>query len=125
MRRGSAAHIDLGSLVHNLGVVRSCAPASAVYAMVKADAYGHGAVEVSGALAAAGADRLAVAFCNEAVPIREAGIKKPVLVLFDPDPDEVSRYHLIPVVSDLRSAERLSAMAAAKGIKLPDRKSVV
>jgi alanine racemase len=40
-------------------------------------------------------------------------------VLFDPDPDEVSKYHLIPVISDLRSAERLSAMARAKEIKHP------
>ena len=119
MQRGAAAHIDLNSLAHNLGVVRACAPASAVYAVVKADAYGHGAVEISKTLAAAGADRLVVAFCHEAAPIREAGLKKPILVMFDPDPDEVSKYHLIPVISDLRSAERLSAMAKAKDIKLP------
>jgi len=90
-----------------------------ILASLKADAYGHGAVEVSKALVAAGTDRLAVAFCNEAAPIREAGIKKPVLVLFDPDPGEILKYQLVPVISDLRSAGRLGAAAQAKEIKLP------
>jgi alanine racemase len=119
MRRGASAYIDLGAVTHNLEVVRTCAPGCAVYAVVKADAYGHGAVEISRALIAAGADRLAVAFCDEAAPLREAGIRKPLMVLFDPDPDEVFQYNLIPVVNDFRTARRLSKAAVARDIKLP------
>jgi alanine racemase len=119
MHRGAVAHIDLDAVTHNLGVVRDCAPGCAVYAIVKADSYGHGAVEVSKALIAAGAERLAVAFCEEAAPLREAGIRKPVLALFDPDPEDVFRYNLIPVVDDFGAAERLSKAAIARDVKLP------
>jgi alanine racemase len=119
MHRGAVAFIDLKAVTHNLSVVRAHAPNSAVYAVVKADAYGHGSVAVSKALVAAGANRLAVAFCDEAAPLREAGIKTPVIVLFDPDPDEVFRYNLIPVVSDFRSAERLAKAAEQNGSRLP------
>jgi|WetSurMetagenome_2_1015567.scaffolds.fasta_scaffold00054_5 alanine racemase len=119
MHRGAVAHIELDSIKHNLGIVRACAPGCAVYAVVKADAYGHGAVEVSKTLLSAGADRLAVAFCNEAAPLREAGIRKPILSLFDSTPDEVFRYNLIPVVNDFSAAERLSKAAVARDIKLP------
>lgn len=119
MHRGAVAHIDLSAVKHNLGVVRACASGCAVYAVVKADAYGHGAVEVAKALVSAGADRLAVAFCNEAAPLREAGIKKPILSLFDSDPEEVFRYNLIPVVNDPAAAEKLSKAAVARDIKLP------
>jgi alanine racemase len=119
MHRGAVAHIDLGSIRHNVGIVRASAPGCAVYAVVKADAYGHGAVEVSKTLVAEGVERLAVAFCEEAAPLREAGIKKPVLSLFDSDPDDVFRYNIIPVVNDFRSAERLSRAAVARDIKLP------
>jgi alanine racemase len=119
MHRGAVARIDLNSLKHNLGVVKACAPGCAVYAVVKADAYGHGAVEIAKALVSAGADRLAVAFGNEAAPLREAGIKKPILSLFDSDPEEVFRYNLIPVINDPRAAERLSRAAVERDIKLP------
>jgi alanine racemase len=119
MHRGAVAKIDLGAVKHNLKVVRTYASKSAVYAVVKADSYGHGAVEVSKALIDAGTDRLVVAFCNEAAPLREAGIRKPIIVLFDPDPEDVFKYNLIPVVSNLQSAEHLSTAARAKGVKLP------
>jgi alanine racemase len=119
MHRGAIAHIDLDSIMHNLGIIRACAPGCAVYAVVKADAYGHGAVEVSKTLVSAGVDRLAVAFCNEAAPLREAGIRKPILSLFDSDPEEVFRYNLIPVINDFSAAERLSKAAVARDIKLP------
>ena len=53
-------------------------------AVVKADAYGHGAVEVSKAAIGAGADRLAVSNVLEAVALRKAGITAPILVLSQP-----------------------------------------
>jgi alanine racemase len=119
MHRGAVAHIDPDAVRHNLAVVRSCAPGCAVYAVVKADAYGHGAVEIAKTLIAAGAERLAVAFCSEAAPLREAGIRKPILCLFDSDPEEVFAYNVIPVVNEFGAAERLSREAVARDIKLP------
>lgn len=76
---GPRARIDLGALVHNLGVARRFAPGSRVWAVIKADAYGHGMVAVARALQ--GADGLAVARVGEAIVLREAGIDQPLLVL--------------------------------------------
>jgi alanine racemase len=59
--------------------------------VVKADAYGHGAVPVAQALEAAGADGFSVATMDEAVVLRRAGIRRPILVLFPVPPEEASR----------------------------------
>lgn len=79
MRRAARALIDLSALRHNLERVRACAPRARVVAVIKADAYGHGAIEAARALS--GADALAVAHLGEALALREAGIRAPVLVL--------------------------------------------
>lgn len=68
------ATVDLAALRHNLRQVRRVAPASKVMAAVKADGYGHGAVQVARSLQAEGVDALAVACMEEAVTLREAGI---------------------------------------------------
>ncbi|TGD71899.1 alanine racemase [Mangrovimicrobium sediminis] len=80
MARPNQAKIDLHALLHNLGVARSCAPRSRVMAVVKANAYGHGAVAVARALEKA-VDALAVASIEEAFTLREAGVACPVLLL--------------------------------------------
>ncbi len=77
--RPATAVIDLTALRHNLGEVRRRAPGSKVVAVVKADAYGHGAARVLPALA--GADMLAVACIEEALALREAGATQPILLL--------------------------------------------
>jgi alanine racemase len=74
-----SATIDLGALRSNLEVLRRLAPKSRVMAVVKANAYGHGLVAVARALASA--DALAVARLDEALKLREAGIKTPVVLL--------------------------------------------
>lgn len=74
-----SATIDLGALRSNLEVLRRLAPKSRVMAVVKANAYGHGLVAVARALAAA--DALAVARLGEALTLREAGSKSPVVLL--------------------------------------------
>jgi alanine racemase len=79
MRRAACALIDLSALRHNLEKARAAAPRSRVLAVIKADAYGHGAVAAARALT--GADGLAVAHLGEALALREAGIRAPVLVL--------------------------------------------
>ena len=71
-------------------MLRSLAGDVPVSPVVKADAYGHGAVPVAQALAAAGADGLCVATFDEAVVLREAGIDRPIVVLY-PIPPELAR----------------------------------
>jgi alanine racemase len=71
--------IDTGALRHNLQVIRRFAPESRVMAVIKANAYGHGLVAVARALDAA--DAFAVARISEAVALREAGVKTPILLL--------------------------------------------
>lgn len=73
------AVVDLGAIRHNLGRVRALAPAAKVMAVVKADAYGHGAVPVAQALA--GADALAVTCLEEALHLRATGIGTPIVLL--------------------------------------------
>jgi alanine racemase len=83
---GARAVIRLGALKHNLQVIRERSPGSKVMAVVKANAYGHGMVEVARALA--DADCLAVARLSEAQSLRAAGIGSPIVILegaFDAD----------------------------------------
>jgi alanine racemase len=79
MQNTASACIDLTALRHNLQVVRALCPHSQIMAMLKADAYGHGAVASARALA--GADGLAVARLHEAMQLRDAGIRGRVLLL--------------------------------------------
>ncbi len=79
MKPATTACIDLGALRHNLARVRATAPGSRVAAAIKANGYGHGVLRVVKGLAAA--DAFAVARCDEALTLREAGINKPILVL--------------------------------------------
>lgn len=71
--------INLAALHHNLRQVRAAAPYSRVLAMVKADAYGHGALRVADALTEA--DGFGVAYLEEALSLRGAGIRQPITVL--------------------------------------------
>ena len=80
MARPTQARIDTEALCHNAQVARTLAPASKLMAVVKANAYGHGAVNVGRALAEA-VDALAVASLEEAVELRDADIKLPILLL--------------------------------------------
>jgi alanine racemase len=74
--------ISRGALTHNLHLLRArLAPATQLMAVVKANAYGHGAAETARILQTAGADRFAVATLSEALELRQAGIARPILVL--------------------------------------------
>ena len=79
MSFGARALIRLDALKHNLHIIRDKAQGSRVMAVVKANAYGHGMLEVAGALA--GADSLAVARLTEAQALRDAGIESPIVIL--------------------------------------------
>ncbi|HTZ16819.1 MAG TPA: alanine racemase [Dissulfurispiraceae bacterium] len=118
MQRGVTAEIDLGAVSANLSAVRSISGNRKIMAVVKADAYGHGAVDVSRALVQSGADCLAVAFTAEAAVLREAGIVAPIIVLFDPDIEDVLEYELIPVLSDMKSARAFAREAEKRGKRI-------
>ena len=80
--RATRAVVDLDAVAHNLHCVRSLLPAGVeVCAVVKADAYGHGAVPVARRLAEEGVERFAVATVEEGVELRLAGIRRPILLL--------------------------------------------
>jgi alanine racemase len=79
--RALRAEVDLGRIVRNLGRIRSAAEGRDVWAVVKANAYGHGAVPVGRALAAAGAHGLAVSSLEEGLELRQGRIECPILVL--------------------------------------------
>jgi alanine racemase len=110
---GPTARIDLAALGHNLQQARAFAPDSRVYAVIKANAYGHGMLRVAPFLA--GADALAVARVDEAVQLRQAGIDRPLLVLegfFDAaELDAASHYRLEVAVMQPEQLEILRQRA--------------
>jgi alanine racemase len=75
------ATVDLSAIRHNLAKVREAAPHSRVMAAIKADAYGHGAVEVARTLSDAGVDAFAVACLEEAVVLRKKQLRTPIALL--------------------------------------------
>lgn len=81
-RRPTWAEIDLSAIRHNLKVIReTVGPRRLIMAVVKADAYGHGALVVAKEALKAGADWLGVAMVEEAVELRNGGLEAPILVL--------------------------------------------
>ena len=79
MQNYPVAKIDLAALKHNLKRVKQLAPESRVMAVIKANAYGHGAKQVAQALE--GSDAFAVARLDEGVQLRQSGIKQPIVIL--------------------------------------------
>ena len=111
------AEIDLGAIEHNYRVICEAAKAP-VLCVVKADSYGHGAVQVAQRLQSMGAPYFAVATVPEAVELRENGIKKPIIILgyIDAaDMDTVAEYGITAPVYDEETAELLSAAAVRTG----------
>jgi alanine racemase len=112
VNRGAIAEINLSAIANNLDVVRKTINNRPVIAVVKADAYGHGAVGVSRKLLQEGVPYLAVAYASEARTLRDEGITAPIIVLFDGDETEVFfDLALIPVVYSKDSAASLSSEA--------------
>lgn len=123
MSRFLLAEIHLNRIIHNFSAIRANLKNSKanckIIPIVKADAYGHGAVEVSRIYESLGADYLGVAFFEEAQILREAGIKTRIIVLFDREIDGIFRYNLIPVIFDMQQAKLLSKEAYRRGVILP------
>jgi alanine racemase len=115
--RWAWAEIDLGAVAHNVGVLRSVASPADVWAVVKANGYGHGAVEVARAALDAGAAGLCVAMTAEGVALRRAGIDAPILVLTQQpvaDVPAIVEHRLVPTVYSVEYGDAL-AVAGAGG----------
>ena len=117
--RSAWAEINLINLEYNLRNIRAKAGRNKkIIAVVKADAYGHGAVEVAEVLRKSGVDCFAVSSLEEAITLREAGIKEEI-VIFCLVPgicaDVVIEYDLIPVISSCESAKAFSDAAEDTG----------
>jgi alanine racemase len=135
MTRPTVATVHLEAVQHNFRQIRalvlSCsgAPvhehqstrAPSVIAVVKANAYGHGASAVALALEAAGASMFACADLEEGVSLREAGVKAPILVfgaLSVSDLSHLFSHRLTPTVSTPSAARALEAAAASRDVVL-------
>jgi alanine racemase len=119
--RPTRAEIDLAAIRHNVTVVRELVEGAGVWGVVKADAYGHGAVEVGRAMVIAGATGLCVALVEEGLELRAAGIDAPVLVMsgvYREGLDEAVNAGLVPVVYDPSQLEWLARRSTGARVHL-------
>lgn len=116
-QRPTRVRVDLDALSHNLGVLRAAAGVP-VMGVVKANAYGHGLVPVARHLQAQGVDQLGVAFLEEGVALRRAGIHLPILVMggiFGPQAAALIAEDLEITVSSIDKLRQVEAAAEALG----------
>jgi alanine racemase len=114
--RPTFAEIDLRALEFNYRQLRKRVPKKAgILGVVKADAYGHGAVPISLKLEALGVEYLGVATCDEGMELRKGGVKRPILILggifLEDEADRVVRFKLTPIVFKRETLLALSKKA--------------
>ncbi|NRV89450.1 alanine racemase [Clostridium beijerinckii] len=108
------AEIDLDAIAYNMKNIKNLAKDKEVIAVVKADCYGHGALDVAPTLLENGASRLAVAVLTEGIELRNDNIKAPIMILgYTPSylNEELIKYDLEQTVYDLDYAKELSKTA--------------
>ena len=122
MTRPAWVEVDLRVVRANVGaIVQHLTPGTLYLAVVKANAYGHGDVEVSRAALEAGATWLGVILVDEAIRLRDAGIEAPILLMHEPPPDRASdvlAYGLTPSVFTEGGIEALGDAAERAGTTL-------
>jgi alanine racemase len=122
MRRPTTAEINLDVLEYNFTQIRRrVSQGIKILAVVKANAYGHGAVRISSELEHLGVDFLGVATCEEGIELRKASIATPIIVLggfFKGQSVYAKQYDLIPVIYNLESAKELSQCAHKSNSKV-------
>jgi alanine racemase len=122
-RRWAWAEVDLGAIARNVRELRALlAPGTQFMAVVKSDGYGHGALEVSRAALAAGADRLGVATVQEAIRLRAGGLTAPVQLLSEAPPTAASvlvERDVTPTVFSRAFAVALAEAAERQGKVVP------
>jgi alanine racemase len=112
--RPTVSEIDLEALRFNFRQTQKLIGKRRILAIVKADAYGHGALGVSRELEKLGVDYLGVVICEEGIELRQGGIRKPIVVLgglFPGQAEKAIRFSLTPTVFDLQCARELSKCA--------------
>ena len=118
--RPTWAQVSLANLRHNFGTVqRHIGAGITICAVVKADAYGHGATECARALEEEGARWLGVTSLDEAIPLRDAGIHTRILLMtgfWRGEEEEIIRLQLTPTVWEPGQVELLEKAAAALGL---------
>ncbi len=118
--RSTQALINKSNLKHNLQIVKKLAPNAEIMAIVKANGYGHGIVNAAKILEEAGVNYFGAAFPEEAVKLRDAGIKSNIVVLVPSNFDDTSvyaEYDLETVISDIDIMRAISE-ASAKADKV-------
>ncbi len=112
--------VDLKAVKNNLQFIKSLAPKNQIMAVIKANAYGHGAIPIAKTVLSNGASWLGVALVEEGIELREAGIAAPILVLGAIPEAEVPlavRWNLSIAFTDYRGAEILAKAGKALGKK--------
>ena len=115
------AEINLNHLAWNYHQLRALAPNSRFAGLVKANAYGHGAVAVARTLEQLGADYLAVACLSEALELREADVRAPILILGYTPPEDTElllRHNITQTIYDPELAKQFSDAARKAGGRL-------
>ena len=120
--RWAWAEVHTGLIQHNVAIIAERVAPAKIWAVVKANAYGHGAVPVAQAALAAGATGLCVAIVDEGVALRRAGITAPILVLSE-QPAELAEfivgYQLTPTITTSRGAAVIGNLAAQQERTVP------
>src|SRR3990172_7274410 len=114
------AEIDLDALAYNVASLKGQAGPAAMAAVVKANAYGHGAVGIALSALEAGGGRLAVIFVDEGEQLRRAAVRAPILVMgHSPvsDARRIVELELTPTVNSLEMARALAREADAAGVR--------
>ena len=116
--RWAWAEINLGAIERNVRTLNALTPSKTLFmAVVKADGYGHGAVQVARAALAGGADQLGVATVDEALQLREAGIDEPLQLLSEPPAaavDLLLDHDIVPAVTTRDFALALGKAASER-----------
>jgi alanine racemase len=117
--RPTRAEVNLGHLRHNLNVVRRAVGETPIWAVLKADGYGHGAKAVARTLERAGAAGVCVALVEEGIELRQAGINIPILIIgghYARAFGELIEHQLSPVLHDPGQIEALASEVHYRGL---------
>ena len=118
--RPTVVEVDLSALRYNIEQIRRVAGHVRIMASVKANAYGHGLVRTSQEMLRFGVDELGVAFLEEGIMLRRAGITAPILVLGGIIGNQISHfleYDLMLTASSVHKLQQIEQTAASMGIK--------
>lgn len=117
--RWAWAEINLSALAHNVRVLVTESAPSEVWAVVKANAYGHGALQCATTALESGATGLCVALADEAIALRQAGVSAPILVMSEQPPqqhEDMIKYGLTATLYNKATIEHYASVATRLGV---------